>query len=170
MTATATATTSAVVYSIRDEFGRTLASGEYAPYVDDAAYNKACILNPDGYSTIFTYYVNGEPHYSERKVCFKDNIRAGYPHRYEDIIRDDRCIVDYCYYNHTTPHTIFDDEGEAMDYILQCILDAYNAMQEDDETFGAYVEREICYWAITPLKEWRENARVARFGARSVIR
>ena len=166
----ATATTSATVYSIRDEVGRLLASGEYAPFIEDAAYNKACMLNPDRSTTLFTYYINGEPYHTDRRVCFKKYIRAGYPHHYEDIIRDDRCIVDYTYYAWTDVHTIFDSEDEATDYILERITKDYAAMHDEDETFEMYLERELCYWFITPLKEWRKNARIARFGARSVIR
>lgn len=165
MTATATAT----VYSVRDEYGYLLATGEYAPYVDDAAYNEACIVNDNGDVTVLTYYVNGEACFSRRRACFKNNIRAGYPHRYTDIC-DGRCIVDYCYYSWTSHHVIFDDEQTAIDYIVECILNAYNAMHDDDESFDEYLEHELPYWHITPLKEWRENARVARFGARSVIR
>lgn len=159
----------APVYSVRDELGRILASGEYAPFVDDAAYNKACIMNGDAAVTTFTYYVNGEAHYSERKVCHKSRIRAGYPHYYTDI-RDTRCIVDYCYYSWTSRHIVFDDEQTAFDYIMERILDAYNAMHDDEESFDEYLESELTYWHITPLKEWRENARIAQFGARSVIR
>jgi hypothetical protein len=166
---TTTTATSAVVYSVRDEMGRLLASGEYMPTVQDAAYNKACVLNPDGAATIFTYYIDGESHYSERNVCFKDRIRAGYPHHYTSIIRDSRCIVDYCYYSWTSSHIVFDSEEEAIDYIRQCICDAY-ALCDDDEDFEEFVECELSYWHITPIREWRENARVARFGARSVIR
>ena len=61
MTANVTATMSAPIYSIRDDAGRLLASGEYMPSVQDAAYNKACVLNPDRSTTTFTYYINGEP-------------------------------------------------------------------------------------------------------------
>lgn len=168
--ATTTTTTSAVVYSICDEVGRLLASGEYAPFVEDAAYNKACALNPNRSATTFTYYVNGEAYYSERKVCFKNCIRAGYPHYHADIVRDDRCIVDYCYYSWASPHTVFDSEDEAIDYIMDSVIAAYNAMHDEDETFEMYLDRELCYWTITPFNEWRKNARVARFGARSVVR
>ena len=172
MNTTTTTTTSAPVYSIRDEVGRLLASGEYAPFVEDAAYNKACVLNPDRATTTFTYYANGEAYYSERKVCFKDRIRAGYPHHYTSIFRDERCIIDYTYYAWTDVHTIFDDEETAIDFIMERIANDYTAMHEDedDETFEMYLEREWCYWAITPINEWRENARIARFGARSVVR
>lgn len=170
MSTTTTTTTSAAVYSVRDDMGRLLACGEYAPFVEDAAYNKACVLNPDGSTTTFTYYVDGESHYSERKVCHKSCIRAGYPHYYADIIRDDRCVVDYCYYAWDSVHTIFDSEEDAIDFIMDSIIEAYNAMHDKDETFEMYLERELCYWTITPIKEWRENARVVRFGARSVIR
>lgn len=170
MTATTTATTSAVVYSVRDDAGRLLASGEYAPFVENAAYNKACVLNPDRSTTMFIYYVNGEPHYSEDKVCFKSDICPGYPHHYTDIIRDGRCIVDYCYHSWTSPHIIFDSEDEAIDYIMDSIIKAYNAMHDEDETLEQYIDSELCYWHITPLKEWRENARIVRFGARSIIR
>lgn len=162
-------TTANVVYSIRDEIGRLLASGEYMPTVEDAAYNKACMLNPDRSTTVFTYYVNGEPHHTDRRVCFKKYIRAGYPHHYADILRDGRCIVDYCYYSWTTPHVVFDSEEEAADYIMERITDAY-ALCDDDEDFDELVECELAYWTITPIKEWRENARIARFGARSVVR
>lgn len=173
MTNLATATTSAtsaVVYSIRDEVGRLLASGEYAPFVEDAAYNKACVLNPNGATTIFTLYINGEPHYNGRKVCFKRDIRAGYPHHYTSIVRDSRCIVDYCYHSWTSPHIIFDSQDDAIDYIMDSIIGAYNAMHDEDETLEQYIECELCYWTITPIKEWRENARIVRFGANSVIR
>lgn len=171
MNATATTSaTSAVVYSIRDEVGRILACGEYMPTVEDAAYNKACLLNPDGATTVFTYYIDGESHYSERKVCFKDRIRAGYPHHYTSIVRDSRCIVDYCYYAWTDVHTIFDSEDEAVDYIMDSIINAYNAMHDEDETLEQYIDSELCYWHITPINEWRQNARIVRFGARSVIR
>lgn len=166
---TATATTS-VVYSIRDDAGRLLACGEYMPSVQDAAYNKACVMNPDRSTTTFTYYVNGKPHYSEDRVCFKSAICAGYPHYYTSIVRDDRCIVDYCYYAWTDAHTIFNSEDEAIDYIMDSIINAYNAMHDEDETFEEFMDSELSYWHITPVKEWRENARVARFGARSVIR
>lgn len=169
MIATATATTSAPVYSVRDGMGRLLACGEYMPAVEDAAYNKACVLNPDRSTSTFTYYVDGESHYSERKVCHKSCISAGYPHHYADIIRDGRCIVDYCYYAWTSPHIVFDSEDEAIDYIMQCVCDAY-ALCDDDEDFDEFVECELCYWHITPIVEWRQNARIARFGARSVIR
>lgn len=169
MSTTATATTSAVIYSVRDEMGRLLASGEYAPFVEDAAYNKACVLNPDRSTTTFTYCVDGEPHYSERKVCYKSCIRAGYPHHYADIIRDDRCIVDCCYYAWDSVHAIFDSEDDAIDYIMECIADVY-VLCDDDETFEEFMDSELCYWHITPVVEWRQNARVARFGARSVIR
>ena len=165
-----TTTTTNAVYSIRDEFGRLLASGEYAPFVEDAAYNKACVLNPNGATTIFTLYINGEPHYNGRKVCFKRDICAGYPHHYNDIIRDTRCIVDYCYYNWTSPHIVFDSEEDAIEYIMDCIMDAYAIHDDEDETFEEFLECELCYWSITPIKEWRENARIVRFGARSVIR
>lgn len=167
--AAATTTTSAVVYSIRDEVGRLLASGEYMPSVEGAAYNRACLLNPDRSTTTLTYYINGEPHYSEDRVCFKSDICPGYPHHYEDIIRDGRCIVDYSYYSWTSPHIIFDSEDDAIDYIMQCICDAY-ALCDDDESLEEFMDSELCYWSITPLKEWRENARIARFGARSVVR
>ena len=170
MTTTTTTTTSAVVYSVRDEVGRILACGEYMPTVQDAAYNKACVLNPDGSATTFTYYVDGEPHYSERKVCYKDCIRAGYPHHYTSIIRDERCVVDYCYYSWTSPHIIFDSEDEAIDYIMDSIIAAYNAMHDDDESLEEFMDSELCYWHITPIVEWRQNARIARFGARSVVR
>ena len=169
MTANVTATMSAPIYSIRDDAGRLLASGEYMPSVQDAAYNKACVLNPDRSTTTFTYYINGEPHYSEDRVCFKSDICPGYPHHYTDIIRDGRCIVDYCYYSWTSPHIVFDSEDEAIDYIMQCVCDAY-ALCDDDDTFESFTEYELSYWHITPIKEWRENARVVRFGARSVIR
>lgn len=168
MVATATATTS-VVYSIRDDAGRLLACGEYMPAVEDAAYNKACVLNPDGSATTFTYYVDGEPRYSERKVCHKDCICPGYPHHYTDIIRDGRCIVDYCHYSWTTPHIIFDSEDDAIDYIMGCICDAY-ALCDDDESLEEFMDSELSHWHITPIVEWWQNARVARFGARSVIR
>ena len=170
MNATATTATSAVVYSVRDETGRTLARGEYMPWVEHAAYNKACVLNPDRSTTTFTYYINGEPHYTEDKVCFKNDISAGYPHHYTSIVRDDRCIVDYCYHSWTTPHTIFDSEESAIDFIMERIENDYFAMHDDDETFEMYLEREWCYWTITPINEWRENARIVRFDARSVIR
>ena len=169
MIANVTATTSTPIYSIRDDAGRLLASGEYMPSVEDAAYNKACVLNPDGAATVFTYYVDGESHYSERKVCHKSCIRAGYPHHYTDIIRDGRCIVDYCYYSWTSTHTVFDSEDEAIDYIMGCIMDAY-ALCDDDEDLEEFIECELTCWTITPIVEWRQNARVARFGARSVIR
>lgn len=169
-TTTTTTTTSAVIYSVRDEMGRTLARGEYMPWVENAAYNKACVLNPDRSTTLLTYYVNGEPYYSEDKVCFKNYIRPGYPHHYTDIIRDGRCIVDYCYYAWDSAHTVFDSENEAIDYIMERIENDYFAMHDEDETFEMYSEREWCYWAITPIKEWREQARIARFGAHSVIR
>lgn len=169
MIANATATT-APVYSIRDDAGRLLASGEYMPSVEDAAYNKACVLNPDGSTTTFTYYINGESHYSERKVCHKNCIRAGYPHHYTSIVKDDRCIVDYCYYSWTSTHTVFDSEDDAIDYIMDCIIDAYAIHDDEDETLEEFLERELCYWHITPINEWRENARIVRFGARSVIR
>lgn len=162
-------TTANVVYSIRDEIGRLLASGEYMPTVEDAAYNKACMLNPDRSTTLFTYYVNGEPHHTDRRVCFKKYIRAGYPHHYTDIVRDGRCIVDYCHYAWTTPHIIFDSEEDAVDYIMGCIMDAY-ALCDDEEDIEEFIECELAYWIITPIKEWRENARIARFGARSVVR
>lgn len=167
---TTTTTTTSAVYSVRDEAGRLLACGEYMPSVQDAAYNKACMLNPDRSTTMFTYYVNGEFHYSESKVCFKECIRAGYPHHYTDIIRDGRCIVDYCYYSWTSPHIVFDSEEDAIDYIMDCIMDAYAIHDDEDETFEEFLECEWCYWHITPVKDWRENARIVRFGARSVIR
>ena len=167
---TTTTTTSAVIYSVRDEMGRLLASGEYAPFVEDAAYNKACVLNPDRSATVFTYYVNGEPYYNEDKICFKSDICAGYPHHYDDIIRDTRCIVDYCYYSWTSPHIVFDSEDDAIDYIMDCIMDAYAIHDDEDETLEEFIECELCYWHITPLKDWRQNARIVRFGARSVIR
>ena len=170
ITTTTTTTASNVVYSIRDDMGRVLACGEYMPWVEDAAYNKACVLNPDGSTTTFTYYINGESHYSESKVCFKECIRAGYPHHYTDIIRDGRCIVDYCYYSWTSPHIVFDSEEDAIDYIMDCIMDAYAIHDDEDETFEEFFECELCYWHITPVKDWRENARIVRFGARSVIR
>lgn len=166
---TTTTTTTSAVYSIRDEVGRLLASGEYMPSVEDAAYNKACVLNPDGAATVFTYYINGEPHYSERKTCHKNCVSAGYPYHYTDILRDGRCIVDYCYYSWTTPHIIFDSEEDAVDYIMECIMDAY-ALCDDEEDIEEFIECELCYWTITSVREWRENARIARFGARSVIR
>lgn len=163
----ATATTTATVYSVRDEYGYVLASGEYAPYVDDAAYNEACIVNDNGDVTVLTYYVNGEACFSRRKACFKNNIRAGYPHRYN---HSERCVIDYCYYNPTLPHTIYDSEGDAWDAIIELMLASYNAMHDDDETFEQYMECELSYWSIIPLHQWREDARIKRFGARSVIR
>ena len=165
-----TTATNAVVYSIRDEVGRLLASGEYMPSVENAAYNKACVLNPDRSATTFTYFVDGKPHYSEDKVCFKSDICAGYPHHYDDIIRDTRCIVGYCYYSWTSPHIVFDSEDDAIDYIMDCIMDAYAIHDDEDEKLEEFIECELSYWHITPLKEWRENARIVRFGANSVIR
>lgn len=170
MNANPTAATSAVAYSVRDEMGRILACGEYMPTVQDAAYNKACLLNSDGSTTTLTYYVNCEPVHTERKVCHKGCIRAGYPHYYTSIVRDSRCIVDYCYYAWADVHTIFDSEDEAIDYIMDSIINAYNAMHDEDETLEQYIECELSYWHITPIVEWRQNARIARFGARSVIR
>lgn len=165
----ATTTTTSAVYSVRDDMGRLLACGEYMPSVQDAAYNKACVLNPDRSTTTFTYYINGESYYSESKVCFKSDICPGYPHHYTDIVRDGRCIVDYCHYSWTSPHIIFDSEEDAADYIMGCIMDAY-ALCDDEEDIEEFIECELCYWHITSIGEWRENARVARFGARSVIR
>lgn len=152
---------------VRDEQGRTLASAKDINVAAAAAYNRACVIYNDATPITLTYFdEDNNVVWYEHNVTFKQNIMCGYPHTYKN---SEKVIVDYCYYMPTNPHRLFDDKDEALDYIHNVIVDTYLAgFHDDDETLDEFIERELSYWMIIPARQWREDARIKRFGHTSV--